>query len=94
MSIFKKVKEAVSAREAAVAYGLKVKPNGMSLCPFHNDHNPSMKVDSRFYCFGCQATGDVIDLTAMLFRLNSYDAAVKLAKDFHIPGTEKYMNRR
>ncbi|MBD9268378.1 MAG: DNA primase, partial [[Ruminococcus] torques] len=33
----------------------------MVSCPFHNDRTPSMKVDSRFYCFGCGASGDVID---------------------------------
>ena len=27
---------------------------------------PSVKVDSRFYCFGCGASGDVIDFAALL----------------------------
>ena len=34
------------------------------LCPFHDDHKPSLVVYSdtqSFYCFGCQAHGDVID---------------------------------
>lgn len=34
------------------------------LCPFHDDANPSLVVypDTRsFYCFGCGASGDVID---------------------------------
>ena len=31
---------------------------------FHDDKNPSMKVDQRFHCFGCGADGDVIDFTA------------------------------
>ncbi|WP_341458702.1 CHC2 zinc finger domain-containing protein, partial [Faecalibacterium prausnitzii] len=27
----------------------------MMCCPFHGDKHPSMKVDSRFHCFACQA---------------------------------------
>ena len=46
---------------------------------------PSMKLNERyFYCFGCGATGDVIDLVARLFDLSSYGAAQKLAQDFGI----------
>ena len=33
-------------------------------------------------CFGCGATGDVIDFTARLFGLSSYEAAQKLIADF------------
>ena len=47
--------------------------------------HPSMKLNERyFYCFGCGATGDVIDLVARLFGLSSYEAAQKLAQDFGI----------
>ena len=38
--------------------------------------------DTYYYCFGCGATGDVIDLTARLFDLSSLQAARKLAQDF------------
>ena len=41
-----------------------------------------MKVDDRFYCFGCHASGDVIDFTARLFGISLKDAAEKLAEDF------------
>ena len=30
-----------------------------------------MKVDSRFYCFGCGASGDVIDFAALLHGLGT-----------------------
>ena len=57
----------------------------MRCCIFHNDRHPSMKLyDDHFYCFGCGAHGDVIDLTAHLFGLRNYDAAKKLAVDFNI----------
>ena len=55
----------------------------MACCPFHDDKNPSMKLNEEyFYCFGCGATGDVIDFTAKLFDLSPKEAAEKLAQDF------------
>ena len=76
MDIFTTVKAAVTVRQAAEHYGLQVSRNGMTCCPFHDDRHPSMKLNERyFYCFGCGATGDVIDLVAKLFGLSSYEAA-------------------
>ena len=63
-------------------YGLKVGRTGMACCPFHSDKSPSMKLDERYYCFGCGATGDAVDLTAKLFGIGLREAAVKLAEDF------------
>jgi hypothetical protein len=55
----------------------------MACCPFHNDRHPSLKLnEDYFYCFGCGATGDVIDFVAKLFHLSNYEAAQKLAADF------------
>ena len=56
----------------------------MARCPFHEDHTPSLKLDERYYCFGCQETGDVIDFTAKLFGISKSGAAKKLAGDFGI----------
>ena len=78
----------MTARQAAKRYGLKVNPSGMACCPFHEDRNPSMKVDDRFYCFGCGVTGDAVDLTARLLGLTSKDAALRLAVDFGIEISE------
>ena len=69
--LFQTVKQNVTARMAAERYGLKPDRSGMVCCPFHADHIPSMKVDERFYCFGCGASGDVIDLAAGIFHLGS-----------------------
>lgn len=89
MNIFESVKQSVSTRQAAELYGLKVKRNGMTLCPFHNDKNPSMKVDRRFHCFACQEDGDVIDFVAKLFGIGLLEAAKKLANDFGIEDFEQ-----
>ena len=54
-SVFSDVKNAISTRQTAELYGFAVNRNGMMCCPFHGDKHPSMKVDSRFHCFACQA---------------------------------------
>ena len=82
--LFTQVKSQVTTRQAAERYGVPVNRSGMAYCPFHDDRHPSMKIDERFYCFGCHITGDVIDFTARLFSLSLYDAAKKLANDFNI----------
>lgn len=88
MNIFTLVKATVTTKQAAEFYGLKVTKNSMICCPFHPDQHPSMKVDDRYYCFGCHETGDVINFTAGLFHTSQYEAAKKLAADFHITVTE------
>lgn len=85
MNLFETVKASVSVPEAARAYGLTVTRHSMARCPFHNDRHPSLKLNPDFYyCFGCGAKGDVIDLVAELFNLSPYEAARKIAEDFGI----------
>ena len=85
MRIFEIVKENVNLREAAELYGIDVNRYGKALCPFHNDRNPSLYVaDDHYYCFACGEHGDVIDFVSKLFHLSLYDAAQKLAADFHL----------
>lgn len=74
MNLFETVKSAVTVKQAAEYYGCKVNRGDMICCPFHDDRHPSMKLNrDYFYCFGCGATGDVIDFVARLFGLSSYE---------------------
>ena len=83
MTIYETIKAAISVKQAAEHYGLKINRNDMVCCPFHNDRHPSLKLNEEyFFCFGCGAKGDVIDFVARLFDLSSYEAARKLAADF------------
>ena len=93
-SVFEVVKQSVTVREAAELYGIAVGRGGMACCPFHDDRHPSMKVDTRFHCFGCGADGDVIDFTARLYDLSSKEAAEKLAQDFGLSYDSKAPLRR
>ena len=83
MTIYETIKAAISVKQAAEHYGLKVNRNGMACCPFHNDRHPSLKLnEDYFFCFGCGAKGDVIDLVARLFGLTNLQATQQLASDF------------
>ena len=85
MTFFETVKNSVTVKQAAEHYGCEVNRGDMICCPFHDDRHPSMKLNrDYFYCFGCGATGDVIDFVARLFGLSSYEAAKKLDYDFGI----------
>lgn len=85
MRIFEIVKENVNLREAAELYGIDVNRYSKALCPFHNDRHPSLYVaDDHYYCFACGEHGDVIDFAARLFGLPLYEAAQRLAADFHL----------
>ena len=85
MNLFEIVKYGVSCREAAERYGVEVNHYGMALCPFHNDRHPSLYVaDDHYHCFACGEHGDVIDFAAKMFGLPLYDAAQRLAADFHL----------
>ena len=83
MSLYQKIKSAITVRQVGEMYGMEPDRHGMACCPFHSDSDPSMKLnDTYYYCFGCGANGDAIDLTAKLFDLNPRQAAEKLIHDF------------
>ena len=83
MNLFEIVKANVTVKQVAEYYGLNVSSNNMICCPFHEDKHPSMKLnDNYYYCFGCGASGDVIQFVAKIFGLTNYEAAKKIAYDF------------
>lgn len=90
MSVFDVVKANVTARQAAEFYGVKVNRYGMCCCPFHSDRHPSMKIDTRFYCFGCGEKGDAIDFVAKYFGLGLKDAAIKICEDLNLEYDHTY----
>tara|TARA_Y100000814_G_scaffold234706_2_gene178609 strand:+ start:43917 stop:45770 length:1854 start_codon:yes stop_codon:yes gene_type:complete len=60
---------------------VSLKPAGRSqlkgLCPFHNEKTPSFHVHQDrgfFYCFGCQARGDVFDFVMRTRSLEFFEA--------------------
>ena len=85
MSYYPALKQRLTCREVAPRYGLKVNTSGLALCPFHDEHSPSLKLSRGFHCFGCGAQGDVITFAFRLFEIPPGEAAQKLPADFGIP---------
>lgn len=82
MNVFETVRNNVKAIDVAIMAGFRPNRSKMICCPFHNDRHPSMKVDQRYYCFGCGAKGDAIDFVANYYGLNLKEAAEKIASEF------------
>ena len=94
MSVFSIVKASVTALQVAQRYGLRVNSRGMACCPFHSDKSPSMKVNRRYYCFGCGVTGDAVDLASQLLGLSPREAALTVANDFGLHMPDKAISNR
>jgi len=61
--------------------------NHKGLCPFHNEKTPSFVVSEDkqiFTCFGCGATGDVIEFTQRFNNMDFQGAIEKLADEYSI----------
>ena len=83
MTVFDEVKDLVDVPTAARSYGVEVHRGNMALCPFHRERHPSCKLyEDHYYCFGCQAHGDVIRLVQELFGLKPIEAVKQLNSDF------------
>lgn len=72
-------KATINISDVIAAQGVELKTQGnrkIGLCPFHNERTPSFFVfsDSRFKCFGCGESGDVIDFIQKFHRCSFKDA--------------------
>ena len=101
MTIFDDIKELVDVPTAARSYGVEVHRGNMALCPFHRERHPSCKLyENHYYCYGCQAHGDVIKLVQELFGLKPIEAVKQLNSDFGLgldvdkPPDMEAVNRR
>ena len=101
MTIFDDIKELVDVPTAARTYGVEVHRGNMALCPFHRERHPSCKLyEDHYYCFACQAHGDVIKLVQELFGLRAIEAVKQLNSDFALgldvdkPPDMEAVNRR
>ncbi|MBI1948051.1 MAG: DNA primase [Deltaproteobacteria bacterium] len=60
----------------------RVGKNLVGLCPFHTEKSPSFNVrpeDGFFYCFGCKATGDVVEFLVRTTGRGFLDVITELA---------------
>jgi len=79
-----RLKRETSILSVAERYGVHAERKGrtcMALCPFHDDHNPSLSLDTirnTFKCFGCGKSGSVIDFVMEKEGIPFRDAVDKL----------------
>ena len=82
MNLFETVRTNVKAIDVVLMAGFQPNRSKMICCPFHNDKHPSMKVDRRYFCFGCGAKGDAVGFVANYYGLSLKEAAKKVVSDF------------
>ena len=82
MNLFETVRTNVKAIDVVLMAGFQPNRSKMICCPFHNDKHPSMKVDRRYFCFGCGVKGDAVDFVANYYGLSLKEAAEKIISDF------------
>lgn len=71
-------------------YGIQFNSKGYAVCPFHNEKTPSLKThDNRYKCFGCGASGGVIDFVMAYHNISFKQAIIRLDCDFHLGLTQK-----
>lgn len=82
MNLFETVRTNVKAVDVVLMAGFQPNRSKMICCPFHNDKHTSMKVDRRYFCFGCGVKGDAVDFVANYYGLSLKEAAEKIISDF------------
>jgi DNA primase len=92
------VREAVPVEEVARRYtelvpvGGKVKFKGRCPLPDHEDRTPSFYIypDKRYWCFGCNRGGDVVDLEFFCGEYGElWEAMISLAVDYGVETPER-----
>ena len=59
-------------------------PRWVAPCPFHQETKPSFSINEEegfFYCFGCQASGDLFDFYAQINGLDFRETLEQLAEE-------------
>ena len=57
--------------------------NYMAMCPFHDDHNPSLHIDvnkQTFMCYVCKTGGDVFTFVEKYKKISFVEAVKEVAK--------------
>lgn len=84
-NIFEEIKAKVSMNDLVRSHGFKPNKSGFIHCPFHADKTASLKVyPDSFCCYGCGASGSVIDFDMNLYGLSPLDAAKRINDDMRL----------
>ena len=77
------IKSLVTMPDVARFYGYRPNSSGFACCPFHVERTPSMKLyQTRFKCFGCGRSGDIIDFVSGILNISFKAARERINADF------------
>lgn len=99
--IIEQVKDTANIVEVISEY-VPLKKQGVyyvGVCPFHDDHHPSMKVSPNrgtYHCYACDAKGDAIKFVQEIAHVSFPEAVRRLANKYgiSIPTEEKSEEER
>ena len=80
------IRERVQLQDLVREYNVHLIPSGRrmkGLCPFHTEKTPSFTVNvenQNFYCFGCQAGGDIFKFVMSMNHMDFPEAIEMLAR--------------
>ena len=86
---FKRLRAEADFSVVLGSYGIELKKDGVrpgqfkSLCPFHDDKDPSLKINTEkniFHCFVCEAKGNILEFVMQMDNVDVRPAALKVAK--------------
>src|SRR5690606_22537951 len=70
----KVLKREINIQQVFAYFDIEIDENSKCLCPFHEDKNPSMLVNSEFaYCFACGRGWDVFDFLKEYLQIEFND---------------------
>jgi DNA primase len=96
------LRERVHVADLLQARGVPVRLNGRgggtALCPFHDDHRPSLSIyrsrrdgTERFRCWSCGSRGDMFDFVQTLLDYPDHTATLRaLATEHRLPWPEHH----
>lgn len=89
------IKSTIDLADYVRSCGIELKRHGRNdlkgLCPFHDDHHPSLIITPSkqlFHCPACGAGGSVIDFAAKLHQCSISEAIKELAKNTAVPAAK------
>lgn len=85
-SYYNYLKEEISIKDVCGQLGMQIIKKGKenaTLCPFHNDTNPSLMLyKDHYHCFACNAHGDIFTIIKKIKKNDFYESVNWLENEF------------
>ena len=89
MNLIEKIKSEIDLKQYLENHEGHIFKGNMTLCPFHDDHNPSMSINFKdlawlWYCHSCNASGDIISYLEKKHSHSKGDIIKKLSTEYNL----------